>query len=138
MVSGALGEIGHVFSIANTVSYFQEMARVVQDGGWVVFDIMTESCFNSHHIKAWLDANPWHWPWAPHLITKDFTIKFFVDRGIDSLTVFPYPSIPRLRNAWSSARNHLNQACLEHSQAFKTKHARKQKASSKSLASFLP
>jgi hypothetical protein len=30
-----------------TVSYFQEMARVVEDGGCVVFDIMTESCFSA-------------------------------------------------------------------------------------------
>ena len=80
----------------NTVSYFQEMARVVQDGGWVVFDVMTESCFSPHHMKAWLDANPWHWPWSPHLLTKDFTLKFFTDHGIDFIDSFPVPLYPAI------------------------------------------
>jgi len=79
-----------------TISYFQEMARVVEDGGWVVFDIMTESCFSSHHMKAWLDANPWHWPWEPHLLTKEFTLKLFADRGIDFVDSFPVPLYPAI------------------------------------------
>lgn len=82
--------------LLNTVSYLQEMARVVQDDGWVVFDIITEACFGPHHVKAWLDANPWHWPWAPHLITKDFTLKFFADRGIDFVDSFPVPLYPAI------------------------------------------
>jgi hypothetical protein len=82
--------------LLNTVSYLQEMARVVEDGGWVVFDIITEACFSPHHVKAWLEANPWHWPWTPHLITKDFTLKFFTDRGIDFVDSFPVPLYPAI------------------------------------------
>lgn len=79
-----------------TVSYFQEMARVVEDGGWVVFDIMTESCFNAHHLQAWFNANAWDWPWSPQLVARDFTCKLFADHAIDLVGSFPVPLYPAI------------------------------------------
>jgi SAM-dependent methyltransferase len=76
------------------VSYFQEMARVVRDGGWIVFDIMTEGCFSSDHLKEWFAENPWEWSWTPQFISKDFVRKFFADRGISFVGSFQVPLFP--------------------------------------------
>jgi hypothetical protein len=79
-----------------TVSYLQEMARMVEDGGWVVFDIMTESCFDTHYLQAWFNANAWDRPWSPHLVAREFTRKFFANHGIDLLGSFPIPVYPAI------------------------------------------
>jgi len=79
-----------------TMSYFQEMARVLQDGGWVVFDIMTEACFSRKHLKAWFGANSWNWAWSPHLVARDFTVKLFADRGISLVGSFQVPLFPAI------------------------------------------
>jgi hypothetical protein len=79
-----------------TVSYFLEMARVIQNGGWVVFDIMDEACFSSTHLKAWFDANPWDWDWSPHLVDRDFTVELFADRGISLVGSFQVPLFPAI------------------------------------------
>jgi hypothetical protein len=79
-----------------TVSYFEEMARVVQNGGWVVFDIMTEACFSPEYLKAWFDAKPWDWAWSPHMVAKDFTVKLFADRGISFVGSFQIPIFPAI------------------------------------------
>ena len=77
-----------------TVSYLQEMARIAKDGGWVVFDIMTEACFTSEYLNAWFDAKPWDWDWAPHLVARDFTVKLFQDRGFSLVGSFKVPLFP--------------------------------------------
>lgn len=92
-----------------TVSYFQEMARVVQDGGWVVFDILTEDCFNPHHLMAWFEASPWHWPWEPHLLGKEFTLKFFGDRGIEFVESFSVPLYPAITECMVFRKKPLSQ-----------------------------
>jgi hypothetical protein len=79
-----------------TVSYLQEMARVAQNGGWVVFDAMTEACFSPEHLKAWFDANPWEWDWSPRLVAKDFTVKLFADRGLSLVGSFQVPLFPAI------------------------------------------
>jgi len=77
-----------------TVSYLQEMARVAQSGGWVVFDIMTEACFTANYLKAWFEARPWDWDWAPHLVARDFTVRLFQDRGLALVGSFEVPLFP--------------------------------------------
>jgi hypothetical protein len=79
-----------------TVSYFQEMARVVRAGGWVVFDIMTEACFSPEHLDAWFRANPWQWAWSPHMISREFTISMFADRGLRLEASFFVPLHPAI------------------------------------------
>jgi hypothetical protein len=78
------------------VSYFQEMIRVVQSGGWIVFDIMTEECFSPVHLKAWLDAKPWDWDWSPHMVAKNFAVKLFADHGISFVGSFYVPIFPAI------------------------------------------
>jgi hypothetical protein len=77
-----------------TVSYLQEMARIAKSGGWVIFDIMTEACFTPEYLKAWFEAKPWDWDWAPHLVGRDFTVKLFQDRGLDLAGSFKVPLFP--------------------------------------------
>jgi len=79
-----------------TVSYWEEMARVVEEGGWVVFDVMTEACFEARYLEAWLNANTWNWPWSPHLVGRDFVCKFFAERGISLVGSFPIPLYPAI------------------------------------------
>jgi hypothetical protein len=33
---------------------------------------------------------------SPHFLTKDFTLKFFADRGIDFVDSFPVPLYPAI------------------------------------------
>ena len=88
-----------------TVSYLQEMARVVKDGGWVVFDVMTESCFDAHHLQAWFNANAWDWPWSPHLVARDFTLQFFAEHAIDLVGSFPIPLYPAITECMVFRKN---------------------------------
>ncbi len=77
-------------------SYLREMARVSRDGGWIVFDIMTEACFSDQHLNEWFDVDPWKWDWTPGMVGRDFAIKSFGDRGVSfvgSFEVAQYPAI---------------------------------------------
>ena len=78
----------------HSASYLREMARVVRDGGWIVFDIMTEECFGEKHLDAWFDANPWDWGWEPHIMPRDYAVKLFAGRGIVLIGSFQVPSFP--------------------------------------------
>jgi hypothetical protein len=79
-----------------TVSYFEEMARVLQNGGWAVFDIMTEACFSPEHLKAWFDAIPWEWEWSPRMVAKNFAVNIFADRGVSFVGSFQVPLFPAI------------------------------------------
>jgi hypothetical protein len=77
-----------------TASYFREMARVVRDNGWVVFDIMTESCFGKAHLNAWFNADPWEWAWSPHMTARDYAVNMFAESGISLVGSFHVPLFP--------------------------------------------
>ena len=77
-----------------TASYFREMARVVKSGGWVVFDIMTEACFDRQCLDSWFNADPWAWDWAPHMIARDYTVGAFAERGVALVGSFQVPLFP--------------------------------------------
>lgn len=77
-----------------TVSYLREMARVVCDGGWVVFDILTEACLSGSHLDAWFKAAPWNWAWSPHITPRDYVVGFFAARGIVRVASFQVPLFP--------------------------------------------
>jgi hypothetical protein len=79
-----------------TSSYFQEMARVAHDGGWVVFDIMTEACFTPAHLDAWFAADPWAWEWSPNMIARDYAIGVFAKRGLSLVGSFEVPLFPAI------------------------------------------
>jgi len=79
-----------------TASYFREMARIVKDGGWVVFDIMTEPCLSGKNLEAWFNENPWDWAWSPHLTPRDYTVGIFADKGILLAGSFQVPLFPAI------------------------------------------
>jgi hypothetical protein len=79
-----------------TVSYFQEMTRVVSDGGWVAFDIMTEGCFSREHLQAWFDEKPWEWAWSPQMVAKSYAVDLFAQRGISFVGSFQVPLFPAI------------------------------------------
>jgi SAM-dependent methyltransferase len=89
-------KVFHGLPLLVTLSYLREFARVVRDGGWVVFDIMTEKCFSKEHLDQWFEANPWEWPWAPHMCAFDFAIDLFAAQGIQlvgSFQIRNYPAV---------------------------------------------
>jgi hypothetical protein len=64
-----------------TCSYLGEMARVVRDGGWLVFDILSEDCVDSPTLEQWLATGSW--PQAyPHIMPKKYVIEFLASRGL--------------------------------------------------------
>jgi phospholipid N-methyltransferase len=77
-----------------TISYLREMARIVRNGGWIVFDIMSESCFEPESVDAWFKAHPWDWPWSPQMIARDYVINMFAERGISLEGSFMVPLFP--------------------------------------------
>ncbi len=76
------------------LSYLREMARVARDGGWVVFDVMTEACFGPDQLDAWFKAAPWDWPWTPHLMSRDYAVNVFAERGVVLVGSFRVPLFP--------------------------------------------
>jgi hypothetical protein len=79
-----------------TASYFREMARVVRDGGWVVFDIMSEACFSPEYLDAWFSVDPWEWAWSPQMISRNYTVETFAQRGVLLVGSFQVPLFPAI------------------------------------------
>ncbi len=77
-----------------TISYFAEMARVVKPGGWVVFDIATETCFREEEVNSWVAAEPWNWEWAIHMTSRQYAVDFFAAREVHVVGSFHVPLYP--------------------------------------------
>jgi hypothetical protein len=58
-------------------SYWMEMFRVVKNGGWVAFDIISEACMDEQTAGKWL-AKQIHYPC---FISKDYVISLFARKG---------------------------------------------------------
>lgn len=80
--------------LLTTLSYFREMARVVRNGGWVVFDVMTEKCFDPANLQAWFDADPWEWDWSPRMCALQYVVDMFTGFGIVAIGGFLAPLYP--------------------------------------------
>jgi SAM-dependent methyltransferase len=80
-------------SFLTTCHYLQEMARVVKDGGKIVFDIATEDCMDSATLKKWLNLKINLDPY-PALFMKQFAIDFLSDRGCSFIGSFLVPMKP--------------------------------------------
>lgn len=88
-----------------TIRYLDEMARVVRSGGWVVFDAMTENCFEGENLRAWLEAKPWDWDWAPKIFPKAYMIRFLQNRGVSLVGSFEVPLFPAITECFVFRRN---------------------------------
>jgi SAM-dependent methyltransferase len=88
-----------------SISYMQEMARIAGPGGWVIFDIMTEDCFEGDNLHAWVNANPWDWDWSPHIIPRDYSIRLFANRGLSFIGSFKVPLHPSVTECFVFRRD---------------------------------
>ncbi|ARV61252.1 hypothetical protein BZZ01_23910 [Nostocales cyanobacterium HT-58-2] len=57
-----------------TYRYFQEIVRVTHDESYVVFDILSEDCFDDITIKSWLESHHIY----PCLVCKKYITDFFL------------------------------------------------------------
>jgi SAM-dependent methyltransferase len=61
-----------------TVSYLEEMARVVRPGGVAAFDIVTEDCMDEETTHAWLESNAGIYC----MTSRTWTIDLLARRGL--------------------------------------------------------
>jgi hypothetical protein len=73
--------------------YFEEMVRITKGGGKIVFDIITEACFDDAMIEDWL-ADGGGYQHYPCLMPKQFTIDFFDKRNCIFIGSFIVPMKP--------------------------------------------
>lgn len=65
-----------------TCHYLNEMVRVARDGGWIIFDVLTEDCMDEASFAAWLAVRPGTWDWTPTLMPKRFLIDNLARHGV--------------------------------------------------------
>jgi hypothetical protein len=53
------------------------MIRVARNHAYIVFDILSEECFDDEMFKRWLDSGQTH----PTLLCKSFVVDFFLRHG---------------------------------------------------------
>jgi SAM-dependent methyltransferase len=78
-------------SILTVCRYFGEMSRVVRQGGWLVFDLLTEMCLTDELIEKWLASGVRH---AHTMTAKGFAISYFEKRGFTYKGGFDVPLSP--------------------------------------------
>ena len=61
------------------LTYFQEMLRVARPGGYLVFDIMSEDCWDDETVEKWLAAGMRY----PCFLSKDYVKRYVTRRGGD-------------------------------------------------------
>jgi SAM-dependent methyltransferase len=71
--------------------YLLEMARVVKDGGYAVFDLVTEDCLTDELLDKWIASGVDH---ACSMTSKPYVIDFFARRGFQYLGGFIVPMEP--------------------------------------------
>ena len=76
-----------------TFRYFNEMARIAKPGGKIVFDIVTEDCFDRATLENWLVTGRGYQHY-PALMPKQFSIDFFEQRNCIFLNSFFVPMKP--------------------------------------------
>jgi SAM-dependent methyltransferase len=75
------------------VGYLAEMARVVRRGGRVVFDAMTEPCFQEDTIARWLQAKIENGSY-PALLPREFLVSFMAARSLALSASYFVPMLP--------------------------------------------
>lgn len=65
-----------------TCCYWHELVRVVRPGGWVVFDVLTESCLGDEGMLTWARSGTCNGTY-PAVMPRSLTVGFFERRGFD-------------------------------------------------------
>jgi phospholipid N-methyltransferase len=92
-------DLVHAQKVLNTVPtlvalrYLDEMARVVRDGGKVVFDAMTEACMEEAVMERWFAGGVHHGSF-PSMQPKQFIVDILKRRGLSLLGSFLVPTGP--------------------------------------------
>lgn len=76
-----------------TLSYFDEITRVIRDGGKAVFDIVSEDCLDSEVIQRWFSSGPKS-GYYPCVLPKNFVKDFFQTRNFSFDSSFIVPMEP--------------------------------------------
>lgn len=64
--------------------YWKEMWRVVRGGGYVVFDVMSESCFDDKEAEKWLSTESIY----PTFVPSEYLISVFGKQGFSLINRF--------------------------------------------------
>ena len=71
--------------------YLMEMARVVKDDGYIVFDLVTEECLTEEILDRWIQSGATH---ACGMTPKQYALDFFKTRGFEYVGGFIVPMAP--------------------------------------------
>jgi hypothetical protein len=92
-----LAQAHKVFStvtFVTTARYWCEMARVVRDGGYIVFDVMTEHCLTPLAVEQWAHSNIPSRSSYPAATPSSIVIDFFNSRQFEQVGSFLTPMPP--------------------------------------------
>lgn len=78
-------------SILTIFRYMMEMARVVRDGGAVVFDLVTAECINNELMAKWIASGADH---AHSMTPRQTASDYFVSQGFHCAGSFIVPMSP--------------------------------------------
>jgi hypothetical protein len=70
--------------------YFLELIRVARKGGWITFDVVSESCMSDAMIEKWIERKIYY----PCMMPRSFVIDFFARRGCHLRASFFAPMVP--------------------------------------------
>ena len=79
--------------LITTFRYWPEMVRVTRPGGWVVFDVVTESCLDPDTVDRWTGCGlrPGNYPGA---VPRATVLNYFSARGFSTTGTFQIPMGP--------------------------------------------
>lgn len=80
-------------SILTIFRYLMEMARVVKDGGVIVFDLMTAECVNNEIMAKWVESGVDH---AHSMTPRQVALDYYESQGFRCLGTFIVPMAPGL------------------------------------------
>ena len=80
-------------SILTIFRYLMEMARVVRDGGVVVFDLVTAECMNNELMAKWVESGVDH---AHSMTPRQVALDYFSSQGFRCAGSFIVPMAPGL------------------------------------------
>jgi hypothetical protein len=76
-----------------TCCYWHEMARVIRQGGWAVFDVFTEDCLRGHAMQIWAESGICNGSF-PALVPRGLAVTFFTSKGFTLAGSFIVPMPP--------------------------------------------
>jgi hypothetical protein len=73
-----------------TCGYLTEMVRVTRTGGWIVFDVVSETCMTDADVDAWIGSGNYY----PCMMPRQFVIDYLSKRQCSLRSSFLAPMMP--------------------------------------------